>query len=109
MKLQADGGRREEKGLVAAGRALGQVNRAVRQIEGVAVPVKGAEALGKNSAQGRCAGIGRAADRMPTDLLVMVLIHLGAEGIGHELGPQADAEHFFTGAQHVSDETLLLP
>src|SRR5713101_2924547 len=92
MKLQAVDAIAKPKCLVAADCGRGQQFATRREIERLAVPVKGVFRATQSLEERVAAGRIRERDRRPSDLLNRVLVDTGAEGFGDQLRAQADAE-----------------
>src|ERR1700730_9374369 len=90
MELHAENIGTRGEGLVAAHRSRGEMDGALRQIEGIAVPMQHRRSREMPKWRG-CGGI-RQVDRPPADLLDTGRIDSGAERAGDELGAKADAE-----------------
>ena len=94
------------EGLVLAGLAPSQVEGPAGQVKGLAVPVKDLGLWRKQLPQVVTGSLRGALNGKPADLGLAVLVYLGAENIGDELAPQADAQNGFISLEGLTDEVL---
>ena len=103
MKLQADRGS-DLVGLIRAGAAAGQMDRAGRQIEGFAMPMENFGRIEK--AEGGSIGVREAGDGVPADFPFLIGKYARSKGAGKKLGAQANAEKRLAGCVETTDEVL---
>src|SRR3989304_4862017 len=98
MKLQTDNPVVKQKSLICAGLGKGAMQRAVRKVESIAMPMEGRHIVRKILENNAPAGFCRKADGEPTDLLICVWINPGSPVIGDQLGTETYPQHFFVPA-----------
>ena len=103
MKLQADRGP-DPEGLIRAGAAAGQMDRAKRQIEGLAMPMENFGRIEKG--EGGSIGVRETGEGVPTDFPFRIGQYARSEGAGQKLGAQANAEKRLAGCMKPTDEVL---
>jgi len=106
MELEGEGVVAEGEGLLVVEFGFCEMDGAGGEIEGVAMPVEDGKAGGDERVEpGRRGGVGCGLERGPADFRAALAgIDARAEGGGHELGAEADAEDGFLGLDAAGDE-----
>ena len=104
VELQAVGGLAVAESLVRAVGVRSEVNGAVGDLEGVPVPLEDGFDVAEVGEEGVLPTRSRALDPGPADLLHRVGANLGAERLGEELRPEADAEDRHLALDRLGDQ-----
>src|SRR5688500_15984347 len=81
------------KSLIGAERGESEMARAIRHVEGFAVPLKDFLALLQRRKQRIAAGVSRRRDIVPADFLLRVSVNRSAERLGDQLRAEANAQN----------------
>lgn len=99
----------ETEGLMPAVVRIGQPGSPPRQVESFPVPVKNRFSIGKFLKQGVSFPFFGKVDGSPADFRYRIPIDAGAEGMGEQLGPEANAQDRYVTPHRLLDQLELTP